>query len=316
MRIARVLHTTSPQPIVALERDGALYSVAELDRIFETRYSPERFADACDFHTRVVALSCAGLAELDDRLLAGSRPTEARLTPQSFLWLAPCATERAAYVQMSAYEAESASRPTEPRYWLGTARRFFGHDSSVPFPAQEEEPDFELGVAAILRDDVFRATCREAEQAILGYAIINTWTAREEERRLRATGHDAASAKIFGTQLGPVLVTRDEIGDVSALRAQARVAGETFRASAIGTWSFSLAESIAFASDRIDLAAGDVIGAGCVTGGSFAGRKWRLPYGTPVELTVERLGKLLGRPVRGPEPAAWKAPAPTRPART
>src|SRR5262249_11803399 len=100
MRIARVLHNSSAAPLVALERDGALYSVAELDRIFETRFAPDRFPSASDFHARVVALTCAGLEELDLALKQGRRPTEARLAPGEFLWLAPCASDRAAYVEL------------------------------------------------------------------------------------------------------------------------------------------------------------------------------------------------------------------------
>lgn len=81
MRIARVLRAEDLRPIVALERDGALYDVALLEQIFGTERAPGPIAEPWDFHSRVVALAGAGLAELDDRLLAGDRPTEARLHP-------------------------------------------------------------------------------------------------------------------------------------------------------------------------------------------------------------------------------------------
>jgi 2-keto-4-pentenoate hydratase/2-oxohepta-3-ene-1,7-dioic acid hydratase in catechol pathway len=301
MRIARVLHVSSPLPIVALERDGALYGVAELDRIFATKYAPDVLADAADFHTRVIALSCAGLAELDDRLLSGDRPTDARLPPHSFLWLAPCATERAAYIQMAPPE-------DEPAYWIGNARGLLGHDSGVPFPFREDEPDFELSVAAILRDDLRRATHHEAQRAILGYTILNGWTARSEERRRRSAGFGVTRAVDFAPQLGPVLVTADEIGDTRALRAQARIGSDVLRCSPIGAWRFDLAESIAYASDHIELRAGDIIGASRVSGGSAEDHGRALSYGSTVELTIERIGKLVGRPMRGPEPVEWRGP--------
>lgn len=303
MRIARVLHVSSPLPIVALERDGALYNVAELDRAFDTRYSPERLADADDFHTRVIALSCAGLAELDDKLLAGARPTDARLPPDSFLWLAPCATERAAYIQLGPPTAE-------PNYRIGSARGLLGHGANVPFPAREEEPDFELSVAAVLRDDLRRAPHREAQRAILGYAILNGWTARAEEHRARSDGTSMSRAKDFAAQLGPVLVTPDELGDLALLRTQARTGGDVLRGAPAFAGPFTLAESIAFMSDSIELRAGDVIGAPCVSGGSAAQHGRKLSYGSSVELAVERMGKLAGRPVRGPEPVAWRSGEP------
>ena len=122
MRIARVLHAQNPTPIVALERNGVLYDVAELDRHLGTRYSPDRLAGSSDFHTRVVALSCAGLFELDEALRAGRHPRDARLLPGSYLWLAPCVTDRALYVH--ADSAAVGGQSAEPFYTLGHARAF------------------------------------------------------------------------------------------------------------------------------------------------------------------------------------------------
>lgn len=302
MRIARVLHASSPLPIVALERDGALYSVADLERALTAGRSSTAIVGASDFHARVIALACAGLAELDDRLLAGDRPTEARLPPRSFLWLAPCATDRVCLVRM-------APSDDEPAYWIGHARGLLGHDARSPFPADEERPDFELCVAAVLRDDLQRATYAEAQRAILGYAILNGWTARAAEERARDRNLGLGRARDFAPQLGPLLVTADELDDVGALRTQARLDAEILRCSAVGSWRFDLAESIAYVSNHIELQAGDVIAAPPVAGGSAAAHGRQLAYGSSVELSVERLGKLAGRPVRGPELAPWRAPA-------
>jgi 2-keto-4-pentenoate hydratase/2-oxohepta-3-ene-1,7-dioic acid hydratase in catechol pathway len=297
MRIARVLLASGATPIVALERDGCLYDVAELERLYDTPYSPERFAKACDFHTRVIALSCAGLDTLDERLCAGDRPTEARILPDTFLWLAPCATDRAAYVQMGPYRDPARPRAEEPHYWLGCARNLLGHEATVCFPAREAEPDFEVGVAAILGEDLRRATAEDTARAILGYSILNDWTARDEERR-----GGGSRAKDFATQLGPVLVTKDEIGDVRALRVAAKAPPHGIDCSTVGAHDFTIAERVAFVSEHIELCAGDVIGAGCVLLGSAAAHGRRVSYGSTIELTIERLGRLTGRPVRGPEP--------------
>ena len=94
MRIARVLHAPSPTPIIALERDGSLYDVAELDRHWDTRYAPERLSGSSDYDTRVIALSWAGLAELDVAVGSGRRPREARLLRGGCVRLAPGARAR------------------------------------------------------------------------------------------------------------------------------------------------------------------------------------------------------------------------------
>ena len=303
MKIARVLlDQADPEPpraTVALERDGALYDVGELDRRFGTRFSPDAFLGATDFHTRVIALACAGLDALDERLRAGDRPTEARILPGTFLWLPPCDPDRALYVQMAPYDAAL----DEPSYRIGNARGLLGHDALVPFPARETRPDFELGIAAVLAEDLHAATADEAARAILGYAILNDWTARDEAARAPLC---ASSARDFATQLGPTLVTRDEVGDVARLKAQARVGGAVITRTSIGGFSFSLAESIAYVSRHVPLRAGDVIGAGRVIGGSASEGPAPLRFDAPVELAVERLGKLAGRPARGREPPPFR----------
>jgi Fumarylacetoacetate (FAA) hydrolase family len=284
MRIARVLEGSSPLPLLALERDGALYDAGALDRIFDTRFSPDRLAAGCDFHTRTAALGGAGLDELDERLRAGDRPAQARLVPGSFTWLPPCDTERALFVQMAAYDEPQ----DEPAHRLGDARGLLGHASCVPFPSGEGRPAFELGIAAVLRDDLRHADAREAERAILGYAILNTWTGGDDEAR-----RPAWSARRVPAQLGPVLVTPDDAGDLTRLKALVRVDGKVITTSSVGGWSFSIAQSIAWVSRWMDLRAGDVVGAGCVLHG-----RGEATFEGMTEVMVERLGKLAGRPVQ------------------
>src|SRR4051812_9224640 len=134
MRIARLIHESSPFPVIALERDGALYDVGELDQRFGTRCAPDHLVGATDFFARAIALRCAGLAELDERLCVGNRPTEARLLPGTFVWLPPCDTDRALYVHVT---PAAASGDVEPGYRLGNARGLLGHEAKVAFPARE-----------------------------------------------------------------------------------------------------------------------------------------------------------------------------------
>ncbi len=291
---------TAPEPIVALERDGAIYSVAVLDRLHDTAFSPERFPLASDFHARVVALGGAGLAELDDALKRGERPTEARLLPGAFLWLPPCDPDRALYVQLV---PTGGAEGAEPAYRIGNARGLLGHEARVPFPAGEEEPDYELGVAAILGDDLRAATTAEADAAILGFTVIADWTARATERAMIAACLPISRARDFATQLGPVLVTVDEVGDVARLRTRARAGGHVLEGSPAGARRLPIAEAIASVSHSVELRAGDVISAGCVPGGSAAAHGRTVAWDARVELSVERLGTLAGVPVRGPERA-------------
>jgi 2-keto-4-pentenoate hydratase/2-oxohepta-3-ene-1,7-dioic acid hydratase in catechol pathway len=239
-----------------------------------------------------VALGGAGLDELDERLLLGDRPTAARLLPGSFVWLPPVDTERALYVQMAPYE----QRLDEPLHRLGDARVLLGHQSPVPFPPGEAHPGYALGVAAVLREDLHAATPAEAERAILGYAILNDWWGPEDEARRCGWGSPRVPA-----QLGPVLVTPGELGDLGRLRAQARVDGTVATSTRVGGWWFSIADSIAWVSRWVGLRGGDVIGAGRLLQGSGA-----VAFGARVEVGVERMGWLSGQAIATgatPEPA-------------
>ena len=302
MRIAHVLQLATSTPIVALERDGALYDIAELDRCFGTKLPELR--GASDFHTRVVALGRAGLTTLDERLRSGDRPSVARLCEGAFIWLPPCVVDRAAYVQLGSYAL--AARADRPSYRFGNGRGLLGHAAIVAFPAEEEEPDYELNLGAVLGEDLRRATPAEVERAIAGYTVLNDWTGRRTEAHAAARGLPSSEAKDFATQLGPVLVTPDELGPIEELRTQVRVDAEARPAARVGAWAFSLVESISFVSEQVELRAGDVIGAGCVSDGSAASLSKRLGYNATVEVAIERIGKLRGRPVRGPQQLAWR----------
>ena len=98
-------------PIVALVCDGASYDVAALVE----RWGFGTWGYASDFHTRVFGLRCAGHAEVDARLRAGDRPSEARLWPREMLPLPPCDDERAAYVQLAPYAHPGAEPVFELR---------------------------------------------------------------------------------------------------------------------------------------------------------------------------------------------------------
>lgn len=281
MRIAAVLHDASSDhdgapllPTLALERDGAVYGAAALARALSVSMD-------FDFHEAVVALGGASLRELDERVRSGERPSSARLLPGTFTWLPPCDTERAAYVICA--EA-AAARRDEPAFRLGSARAFSGHEATVPCDVAGGEVGFVGGVAAVLGDDLFRATAGEADEAILGFTLVLEWTGG------------------LGAQLGPVLVTREEIRTITGLRAQIRAGGAPLDACELDAGPFAPAEAIAWTSHHLPLRAGDVIRVAWVR----AAHAPRVALGTRVDVAVEKLGRLSGKPCRGPEMRAWR----------
>jgi 2-keto-4-pentenoate hydratase/2-oxohepta-3-ene-1,7-dioic acid hydratase in catechol pathway len=105
----------------------------------------------------------------------------------------------------------------------------------------------------------------------------------------------------FATQLGPVLVTIDALAAAPSLRAQIRVAGVIVAEGALADPLDALAEAVACASQLVDLHPGDV-----VTLATPLAAIDPVAHGAPVELLIERLGKLVGTAARAPALASWK----------
>lgn len=295
MRVARVFHPASPCPLVALERDGSLYDVAELDRQFCTPPSQRVPFDKSDFHLRVFALRCVGLEKLDDHLRGGDRPTEARLSKGNLLWLPPCSADRAQYIQIDHLPAPEAPNDF-PRYHVGNARSLFAHQETVPFPHDEPQPEAEVVIAALIGEELRACSPEEAEDAIVGYSILIRWIAPLAEKRSGWT-----HGRNFATSIGPFLVTPDEAGSIETLRIRLRVAGEGRELSPAKKSAWSLSEAIAYVSRHMPLMPGDVVGNEPLAGTREALRELGLSFGMTLEVAVERLGKLASRPVVGPE---------------
>lgn len=300
MRLAKILHASSPAPTLAIELEGALYLVAELDRFYRTRFAPDDFEMAGDFHTRVSALGMAGLFELEERLKSGFRPDNARVVPGSYTWLPPCDPERATYVQVDGFAASPPPGDEPPGYRVASARALRGHDESIPFPIGEEKPELEVGLAAVLREELRRATADEARSAILGVTLLCDWVAPS-----RGHGRWPGPSHDFASQIGPVLVTPDEVRNFVGRELRIERTDAPTLTAKVPSPRFSLSEAVAYVSQHLDLFAGDVVSIGPLPIGSAP---TTARYGDQVRFTLDGVGDLMGRPVQGPPEAAWRRP--------
>ena len=272
-------------PLVALERDGALYDVVELEQTWPERACAAAAVGAADFATRVIALGLAGLEELDLGLRSGLRPSAARLEPDAVVWLAPCDTERAHWLHVRP-DAEGGA----PRFRLESPRALGGHEGAVAL-GSEGELVATLGLALVLGEAIEGFTPHLAERAILGVSALLAWSVR---------GDDAGG--IPSAQLGPVLVTPDELGELGALRG-ALVSGSDACRGALLDGLPPLGELLAYLAARVPLRAGDLVSFAPSRGALRSGLTV-LP-GQSVEARIERVGRLEGRVFRGALTPPW-----------
>jgi 2-keto-4-pentenoate hydratase/2-oxohepta-3-ene-1,7-dioic acid hydratase in catechol pathway len=277
------------RPRVALERDGHLYDVEALERALGA--AVEVPGDPSDFHLRVVALGCAGLADLDAKLLSGRRPAAAHLAPEDVAPLPPCDPEHGTFVHVDTRALSTSGRVA---LRVGVARELRGQDAFVGMPPDETRPDFEVGIAALLGDDLTDATAAQARSAIVGYAVLNDWCARDAEAN--ALG-GLETVKSVRSQLGPYLLAATATPKLERLRVWVDVGGQRVELGTLAELGIDVHEAIARASHALPLAAGDVVGVGPMPRGSMTSLGLTLDLHEPVAVAIERIGTLRGTPV-------------------
>jgi 2-keto-4-pentenoate hydratase/2-oxohepta-3-ene-1,7-dioic acid hydratase in catechol pathway len=182
-----------------------------------------------------------------------------------------------------------------PLHYYGSPYNLIGDHASVIFPEGETLMDFECEIAAVLGEDVRDVSLEDAEDAILGYTLVNDWTARKIESGLISAFVGPSKAKTFCTGIGPAIVTKDELPDIAKARISARINGKEVAVGKLGDARFNFGEMVSYASEGTVLPAGTVICAGAINGGSCLERGEFLKAGDVVELSAEGIGTLTNK---------------------
>lgn len=188
-----------------------------------------------------------------------------------------------------AKEVGGIDEPKVPMIFGRWASTLVTDGTPVPVPPNEKGLDWEVELAAIIKDEVWAATEDDALDHVLGYTAFNDLSARQKQTEtLQFTlGKNADRSG----PIGPVLVTADEIADPANLRVTTRVNGETVQDANTSQMIHSLAKIIAYITDTVTLKAGDVIATGTPggVGMSFSPPRLLVP-GDEVEVEVESIG--------------------------
>jgi 2-keto-4-pentenoate hydratase/2-oxohepta-3-ene-1,7-dioic acid hydratase in catechol pathway len=284
LRIANIVHAGAE--VLAVEHNGMLFSVPEIERCFDLGTSPAQFTDAVSFRRRILALGLAGLSDVTDVLSEGPPPPEALLQHPECMFLPPTTAEPA-IIELAGVTAGGA-----PVLRRGFGRCLLGHDAPLAIPADEPAAEMSAQIAAVLGEDVRDATTEQAQRAILGYSILSLWTMPSRERCSPGWGQYRLG------QLGPCLVVPEPPFDPSDCSLDISVNAQIVASAPPTRWPISFAELIAFASDGVELRAGDVIASGPLAHLSRAGASGPREHDR-VCVDVATLGSLSGVVVAG-----------------
>lgn len=199
-----------------------------------------------------------------------------------------------------------------PVFYFTNPYALVGHGEQVALPPGCRALDFELEVAAIVGRTGSNMSPEEADRHIVGFSVLNDWSARDLQAREMSVGLGPAKGKDFATTLGPFLVTRDEVepyrkANAYDLAMTARVNGRAYSRASLAEIYWSFGEMLAYASRGTRIEPGDVVGSGtcgsgCILELSYTHGADAFPWlkpGDEVELSVEHLGTLTNRVVEG-----------------
>lgn len=192
----------------------------------------------------------------------------------------------------------------QPIYYITNRFSVIGPEETVRWPRYSKYMDFELELAAVLWKGGKDIKVEDAADHIFGYTIFNDFSARDTQLVEMQGMLGPAKGKSFdmGNAMGPWIVTRDEIPDVRALKASARINGETFVEDDCSAMLHSFEEMIAFVSRDETLHAGEVLGSGTVGNGCGLEHYRFLQDGDVVELEFDKIGVLRNKVVRQDRP--------------
>jgi 2-keto-4-pentenoate hydratase/2-oxohepta-3-ene-1,7-dioic acid hydratase in catechol pathway len=195
-----------------------------------------------------------------------------------------------------------------PVFYFTNPAAVRGPGDEIPVPPGSEALDFELEVAAVVGSGGSDLNAEEAEADIVGFTVMNDWSARDLQAREMKQGLGPAKGKDFATTLGPALVTPDELdplrkGKAYDLTMVARVNGRDYSRGNLADIHWSFGEMLAYASRGTTLVPGDVVGSGtcgtgCILELSLSHGQDAYPWlhpGDVVELEVAGLGTISNR---------------------
>ncbi len=184
-----------------------------------------------------------------------------------------------------------------PTFYFTNPHALYGPGQPIPKPERCHALDYEMEVGAVVGPDL----------EIVGYTIVNDWSARDIQAREMQVGLGPAKGKDFATSIGPWVVTADELAPYLTddgfldLDCLAFVNGERLGHDRLSHMRWTFAEMVAYAVRDSVVKPGDLLASGTTGGGGCLAELWGrngertpppLEIGDVVRLEVEGIGTL------------------------
>ena len=211
----------------------------------------------------------------------------------------------------------------QPIGYFSNAATIRGPRDAIEIPGGSQRLDFELEVGAVLSRDACSVTPEQAAGCIAGYLVLCDWSARDLQFHEMDGRLGPFKGKDFGSSLGPVFVTPDELdghrsGKGYDLLMTSAVNGRRYGSDRWSSAYWSFEELISYSSWNSRVEAASLIGSGTCQGGCILELSLRhtpaeypwLAAGDEVALSIELMGDIkatVSAPQRGPWPGLREA---------
>jgi 2,4-diketo-3-deoxy-L-fuconate hydrolase len=184
-----------------------------------------------------------------------------------------------------------ATVPPEPILFMKPTSAVSGPYDDVRLPRGSAKTDWEVELAIVIGSAAKYVSEADAPNHIAGWCIVNDVSEREYQLERHGTWDKGKGCDTFAP-IGPWLVTRDELPDVSNLAMRLDVNGRRFQDGSTATMVYKPAFLVSYLSRFMTLHPGDVIATGTPPGVGM-GQKPPvfLKDGDVMELGIQGLGK-------------------------
>jgi 2-keto-4-pentenoate hydratase/2-oxohepta-3-ene-1,7-dioic acid hydratase in catechol pathway len=210
--------------------------------------------------------------------------------------LGPCVAGTGKFICIGLNYADHAAEsgmavPPEPVIFMKATSAICGPNDPIIIPRGSEKTDWEVELAVIIGTKAKYVSKEDALQHVAGYAVANDVSERAFQTERAGQWTKGKSCDNFG-QLGPWLVTRDEVPDPQDLSMWLTVNGEKVQNGSTRTMVYGVAHVVSYLSQFMTLHPGDVISTGTPPGVGMGMKPPRyLKAGDVVELGIAGLGQ-------------------------
>lgn len=234
---------------------------------------------------------------LSDEGLAALRSADPQSLPEvdPGTRLGPCIGGTGKFIciglNYSDHAAESGMDvPPEPIIFMKATSAICGPNDPIIIPRGSQKTDWEVELAAVIGKRAKYVSEDDALDYVAGYAVTNDVSERTFQLEHSGQWTKGKSADNYG-QIGPWLVTRDEVADPQNLDMWLTVNGETMQNGSTRTMVYGVAYLVSYLSRFMTLHPGDVISTGTPPGVGMGQTPPRyLRPGDVVELGIKGLG--------------------------